>query len=235
MSTIKGHTISESLQNDILQWDVKAWSRALNFWTKNLNLERSGPGLELGAREGGLSLWMALNGMNVVCSDRENTVETALPLHERYAVQHKIHYQDIDATAIPFENHFDVVIFKSILGGIGASGGFVRQKRAIEEMHKALKPGGMLMFAENLSGSFLHRFFRKRFVSWGNSWRYLNQKELKDSLHIFSKVELRCAGVIGTFGRNETQRKCLTRVDDMLLNRICPAKWKYIGYGVAIK
>jgi len=36
-----------------------------------------------------------------------------------------------------------------------------------------LKPGGWLLFAENLKGSMLHRLLRKTFVRWANYWRYL--------------------------------------------------------------
>ena len=34
-------------------------------------------------------------------------------------------YQDIDATNIPYENYFDIIVFKSIIGGIGRNNNFI--------------------------------------------------------------------------------------------------------------
>lgn len=81
-------------------------------------------------------------------------------------------YQDIDATYIPYENHFDVVVFKSIIGDIGSNDNLDAQREAFKQIHKALKPDGKLLFAEKMVASPLHLFFKKRFVNWGDRWRY---------------------------------------------------------------
>jgi hypothetical protein len=41
--------------------------------------------------------------------------------------------------------------------------------------------------------------------------------------------------VLGTFGRNESQRNLLSTIDELILNKICPDNWKYIIYGIAEK
>jgi 2-polyprenyl-3-methyl-5-hydroxy-6-metoxy-1,4-benzoquinol methylase len=98
---------------DILQWDVRSWSKALTHWEKKIGKNNQTQcGIELGARQGGLSLWMAANGMQVICSDLERAEETAKPFHQQFTFSGSITYADIDATRLPYENYFDVVIFK---------------------------------------------------------------------------------------------------------------------------
>jgi SAM-dependent methyltransferase len=226
--------MTTQLTRDIIQWDVYSWSRALRCWDKHIQ-SRTKICLELGGRQGGLTLYLALKGKTMICSDLKNTRQTAEPLHRKYDISALVIYEDIDATDIPYENYFDLIIFKSIIGGIGSNDDQARQRKAFQEIHKSLKTGGKLLFAENLSASPVHRWFRKKFVNWGSYWRYLSVNELEEFLSTFSTFELQTTGVLATFGRNERQRNWLARVDQHLLNRICPRNWKYIGYGVAQK
>lgn len=221
------------------QWDIRNWSKALPCWEKAIaafpqtaHVRRA---LELGGREGGLSLWLAQRGFEVVCSDLSGAKDTALPLHTQQGVTAKITYADIDATQIPFENEFDVVVFKSIIGGIGRNNNKEIQQQVFAQIYKALKPGGKLLFAENLTASPLHKFFRKRFTNWSGYWRYVTEAELREFMQPFAQVELHTTGFAGTFGRNEKQKNLLARTDELLLNAITPRSWKYIAYGVAVK
>ena len=226
---------SENVINSILQWDVNSWSKAFHFWETQIEFNQISNALELGGREGGLSLWLALNQKHVVCSDLLNTQKTASALHQKYNVSEFVHYQDIDASKIPYENHFDLIVFKSIIGGIGRNNNSQIQQQVFQQIHRALKPGGKLLFAENLIASPLHQAFRKRFVKWGDSWRYVSLDELKLFLKDFSSVQIKSNGVLATFGRSENQRKFLSHLDNFLFNPIFPNSWKYIGYGVAVK
>lgn len=221
--------------NNFLQWDVNSWSIAFRFWESQIKFNQISSSLELGGREGGLSLWLALNGKHVICSDLFNTQNTASPLHQKFEVSKFVQYQDIDASNIPYENHFDLIVFKSIIGGIGRNNNIQIQQQVLQQIHRALKPGGKLLFAENLVASPLHQAFRKRFVQWGDSWRYVTLDELKLFLKDFSSVQIKSNGVLATFGRNEDQRKYLSYLDNFVFNKICPNSWKYIGYGVAVK
>ena len=223
------------LTKDIIQWDIQSWSKALAFWDSRVDWKTIQHGLELGGREGGLSLWLALKGIATVCSDLKDVQATAQPLHTRYTVTAFIQYQDIDATAIPYENHFDVIVFKSILGGIGRNDNRAIQQKVFDEIHKALKPGGKLLFAENLLASPIHQRLRKRFVNWGSAWRYVTITEMKEFLKGFSSVELKTTGVLATFGRNERQRSVLSTLDELILNKVSPSNWKYICFGIATK
>lgn len=221
---------------DVLQWDVESWRVALAFWDEQLGPRTGLDCLEIGGREGGLSLWLALRQHRVTCSDRSGAARAAAPLHSRYSVASLVTYQDIDATAIPFKDRFDVIVFKSVLGTIGGWGRpRERQALAIGEMHKALRPGGLLMFAENATGSLLHVHLRRRFLEWGRQWRYIAPDEMKELLCGFSRVEVRTTGFLAAFGVTEGQRNALARLDRAILNRALPNRFHYIVYGVAEK
>lgn len=227
--------MSPDLSTDIIQWDIATWSRALNYWEHAVDWSSVGNALEPGARNGGLSLWLALKGKQVVCSDRGDVRATAEPLHKKYNVTSLVKYEDIDATSIPYENHFDVIVFKSVIGGIGYGNNKVAQEKAFVEMHKALKPGGKLLFAENLAATKLHRRLRKRGAKWGAEWRYVTTKELEEFLSPFSSKKILATGFLSVFGRSETQRKFLAAIDQCFFNVLTPMSWKYMGYGVAVK
>ncbi|MCX7729280.1 MAG: class I SAM-dependent methyltransferase [Bacteroidia bacterium] len=223
------------LIKEIIQWDVASWAVVTKYWDSKVKWENVSNVLELGAREGGLSLWAALKNKQVVCSDLSETQKFAQPLHQKYNVTRYIQYQDIDATDIPYTNRFDVIMFKSILGGIGRKDNFSNQQKVISEIYKALKPGGYFLFAENLKASLLHQFMRKKFVRWGKEWRYVSLQDMHELLKPFSYYEIKVNGVLAAFGRTEKQREILSYFDKYLCNKICPDNWKYIGYGVAVK
>ena len=140
----------------------------------------------------------------------------------------------LNASSIPFREEFDIVMFKSVLGAVGRTSA-TQQEAAVRQMHEALKPGGCLLFAENLCGSRLHRALRRRFISWGAGLRYASLQEMRRYLHCFSKVTLRTCGVVGVFGRTEAQRRILGRMDRSFLTPLVPAAWHYIAYGIAQK
>jgi SAM-dependent methyltransferase len=227
--------MTNELRKDIIQWDIRSWSNALSYWETNVDWDNIQNGLELGGHEGGLSLWLALKDKMIVCSDLKDVQSTAEPLHVRYGVTSHIQYQDIDATSIPYQDHFDIIVFKSIIGGIGRNGNYEIQQSVFQEIYKALKPGGKLLFAENTVASPIHQRLRKRFVNWGNSWRYMSVSEMRECLKDFSTCEIKTTGFLGTFGRNENQRNLLAAMDELVFNSVCPDNWKYICYGIAQK
>ena len=224
------------LEKDILQWDVKNWSKALHYWDKKVDWSSVETCLELGSREGGLSLWMALKGKQVISSDFEKSEENAGKLHQKYPIGNNIRYQDINALDIPYENYFDIIVFKSVVGGIARNhaDGKQIQQAIFNQIYKALKPGGKLLFAENALGSPLHRFFRKRFNKW-MSWRYITLLECREFLQAYSSMDLKTTGVLGGFGRNERQKQALGAIDRAFLNKLSPKNWQYILYGMAEK
>jgi SAM-dependent methyltransferase len=225
-------TRDDTLLKDVLVWDVRTWAVAVDLWEEFLP-QGDAPltCLEIGAGPGGPSLWLALKGHNVVCSNLTNTQAMAEPLHQKYGVSKNIEYRDIDVTEVPFENYFDVVIFKSVLGGVGSL-----QTQAMTQILKSLKPGGTLLFAENIRGTVLHRWARSiAYRIRGTSWRYPSFAQMSGLLSGFSTAEVRSSGFLAMFGTTESKRLALAAVDDRVFNRVTPRSWKYVSYGAATK
>ena len=227
--------MNSALKKDIIEWDIVNWGKALDYWEGQLDLDGDEyVCLELGGRKGGLSLWMAMKNNRVVCSDFEFNEEDARRLHKKYNCEQSITYEDIDATAIPYKNHFDVIAFKSILGGICRNGNDALKKKTIDEIHAALKENGKLVFAENLTASFLHGFMRKRFTKWGSQWNYLRYSEIDEVFASFGTISYVTYGFFGAFGRSEKQRNILGKLDN-LIAPLVPKSKRYIVVGVATK
>lgn len=221
---------------DCIEWDVTNWAKALAFWKSKVKLENANyECLELGSRSGGLSLWLSELGNNVICSDLENPEKIARMRHEKYNIRNPIRYLAVDATSIPFEKQFDVIIFKSILGGIGRSNNTHLTRLVIDEIHKALKPTGKLLFAENLEATAFHRFIRKKYTRWAAYWHYLRIQEIEALFEPFEHVEYDTAGFMAAFGRTEKQRDILGKLDTLLFDKTLTNRMKYIVYGVATK
>lgn len=221
--------------SEIFGWDVHTWSPALELWREALgSSDRVLECLEVGAGPGGPSLWLAAQGHSVVCSNWSNSRELAAPLHSRFPKITTIEYCDVDMTAIPWESHFDVVVFRSVLGGVQPVG-IESQRAAIEQILRALKPGGILLFAENTRGTILHRvaraLARRRRAG---PWSYPTIAQLAGHLEGFSSWQMKHTGVAAMFGLTESQRSALARVDDAFLNRL-PPRWRYVAYGTATK
>ncbi len=224
------------LKKHIIQWDVINWSEAIKCWEKGLNDVSNKPNaLELGAGKGGISLWLAMKGCNVICSDLYNPEDNAEKLHNKYHDKKNISYQAIDVLNIPYNNYFDIIVFKSLLGGVGRNNNRKKQFLAVEQIYKALKPGGVLFYAENMVGSGMHKFFRKKFVRWGNEWRYLHLNDIDELFDHFSENNYCTRGYLGAFGRREWQRNILGWFDRFFFNNIIPQSKRYIVFGIAKK
>ncbi len=168
--------------------------------------------LELGAAGGGPSLWLAVQGATVTCSDITSPAERAQPLHQRYRTA--INYAAIDARALPFASEsLDIICCKSVLGGIRKKSHLDPKPQIISEIHRVLKPGGYLLSADNLSGHSLHQQLRQRFVVWSEGWEYFTVPETLDLLSPFWQVHYTTAGLSALVGRTPTQRSFLGTID----------------------
>ncbi|MFQ5423572.1 MAG: class I SAM-dependent methyltransferase [Phycisphaerae bacterium] len=226
---------SRKLQRDIMEWDVATVSTALRLWNRWSGVLAGAKVLEIGARNGGLSLYFALKGSSVICSDLRGPSASAVGLHRRHGVSERITCCAIDATAIDYpDGEFDVVCFKSVLGGLGAIGGYATQERAVHEMHRVLRHGGNLLFAENLRGCFFHRYLRRKFVTWAKEWRYVELSEIPSLFQDFQDTAWASRGFLATLGRTEFQRTILHTLD-VIVQPLVPNKSRYWVFGCATK
>ena len=224
---------------DVLQWDVSTWQKALVHWDKVLNRMRQSDdafdnlqALDIGARDGGLSLYLARQGVNVICSDISAPSQKSQQLHRKYGVDAKVHYMEIDATAIPLaDNSLDIVVFKSVLGAVGQNLGVPAIARAVSEMYRVLKPGGVLLFAENQQGSGFHRIARRCFRPWGQTWHYVSLAELEKLLSVFTEGEIETYGFFSCM-KNDFPPLVLL---DSLVCRKPSSTSHYMAFGHATK
>jgi SAM-dependent methyltransferase len=222
--------------NDSIYWDVFNWSKSLSFWENNLNMNTNKiKALELGCSEnGGLSLWLASKGCEVNCSGYEQISRKTIEIHNTYTLPGSIKYNQIDALSIPYKEFYDIICFKSMLGGIVRCRSLEVARKVISEIHKALKPGGTLLFAENLSGTMIHRFLRTKYGALKNNWRYFEIEELKDLFSDYSSFNYTTFGFLGCFGRTEKQKKIFGKIDSILFDTL-NEKFHYIIACIAIK
>lgn len=98
--------------------------------------------LELGCATGWISLAMAQRGATVTGSDlSEKALATARRYYESIKAQvpGSVEYQAADMNTIQLpDNTYDVIVVKSVLHHL------INLEHTIAEMHKALKPGGLL-------------------------------------------------------------------------------------------
>jgi len=221
---------------DIIQWDVGTWKYGLSFWAEKAGIEAGCSALDIGGRDGGLSLFLALNGCRVVCSDLDGPTARARELHRAYGVYDLVSYAEVDATMIPYpDERFDLVVLKSVLGALGDAGEVLApQRRAIGEIRRVLKPGGRFLLAENMRGSSMHRLLRARYVPWGRRWHYFSTEEVEDLLSPFAAAELSFRGFAATLGRQEWQRRLLHGLDRLIVP-LTPVSSRYVVFGVAVK
>jgi SAM-dependent methyltransferase len=229
--SMRGSSADDPVIRAVMGWDVRNWSRALPLWQRHIDANPPHTALAIGEHDGGLSLWLARQGFEVICSDLEEPLDAARALHARYGVGASVTYESVDVTSIAHpDESLDLVIFKSVIGALRSK---PRQVQAITEIHRVLRPGGLLLFAENLSGSWLHRQLRSRFVAW-HDWRYIDLARDLDLFDGFDEIELETWGLFGALGRSERQRDFLGRIDAAVVPHV-PAAWRYIVFGACRK
>jgi len=219
---------------DIIKWDVNTWSEILPYWENQLRkLDKSNTNcIEIGAREGGISLWMARNGFKITCSDIYYDLENAKKLHNKYHVENNIIYKKVDVLNWKEKGKYDVIIMKSVLGALQSED---RIRIALENIYNNLDENGIVLFAENASASFLHKQFRTKFTDWGKIWYYFDETSLKKMFKSFQILDFQFNGVSAVFANRLGLSKPFYKLDRYILNKIFPDKMKYMVYGYAKK
>lgn len=114
--------------------------------------------LDLGCGAGENSAYFSRKGAECVASDISiGMVKTALRLAEKYSVE--VEGKVINAMAIDFpDNSFDIIYAANILH-------HVDPKKALQEMHRVVKPGGKVCFWDPLKHNPLINIYRRMAMS----------------------------------------------------------------------
>ena len=228
--------IELDLKKDIMGWDFFNWSKSLDFFDNNIDYKNIKNVLELGANDqsSGYSLFFAKKGISTTCSSYLKTSNELIKRHEKYKLIKNIIYDSQDAQKITYIEKFDIICFKSMLGGICKNGNYDNAKNVFNQIYKALKPGGYLAFSENINATFLHKHFRRKYIS--KSWYYFSQNELLNLMNSdFHYINSETVGFLGCFGRTELQKETISRLDENIFKNIIPKSWNYIYFGICQK
>lgn len=192
--------------------------------------------LTVGERNGGISLWFALQGYQVTCSDYGGPTPQARDLHGKYGVTDRISYADVNIFASPYPDlSFDIVACKSVIGGLKlvksdrSTRTLNNQSLAIAEIHRVLSPGGFFLGAENLMGTPLHQLTRRWSKQGRLGWRHLTLGEIRQLFAGFDRMEQQAYGFFGS----RSTRFALDRLTATLDSVFCPflhANWQYVGF-----
>jgi len=186
--------ITNPNEKNIFRWDTSNWSNTLQLWNKSINESFDDlKVLELGAGDGSLSIWSCNLGGDVICSDLSFTDEKINTIKAQINNNQKIVFENINILDIPYTDYFDVILFKSVLGGLRSHN---KQKLAFKQIHKALKNNGKLLFCENMNSTYFHQYFRSK-KPWGHYWRYPSFNEFIDLSKPFRIIDYETYGLIG--------------------------------------
>ena len=224
-------------KKDILGWDVHNYSILLKEIEK-IGVDFKGKSvleIGVGCQNGGLTTYFASKGAIVECSDYTKIEQITKNIHKKYNLDVK--YSKKNILDLKSVEQYDIICFKSVIGGVLRydKDSEAMLKDIFKQLHTALKPNGMLIFSENLTGSKMIQFLRRVFLKRTHFWVYQSQSTLKKMTQIqeqeFHIEVAKTNGVIGVLGRIEYLQKILGLVDN-ILSLIVPKKWHYIYHGI---
>ena len=217
-----------------LQWDIDTFGIGLKYIIDLVPPSHPGQkALELGANYGGISVCLVNEkGYDTLCTDLEDPKQKVVAQHPEIQNDPRINFDSVDGLNIKYDkDSFDLVIFKSVLGYIDSK---EKQQLFINEIYRVLKPGGYFCFLENAKASGLHRLARKKFVSWGENWRYVTLSEMKEFLSPFKAADINANGFFTAFAKTN-KLKYMAYLVDRIMVPVIPKSQRYVMYGIAVK
>ncbi len=194
-------------------WGGTLWNNFVPFIRKRIDLifkyKSDRVLLEIGAREGILSS-LFKDQFKVICSDisyTEADIKKSTP---------EITFMNLNCMNIDLDDDsVDIVLAKSVMGGLKD---YSNQEIAFNEVFRILRPGGLFFFAENTTGSFIHRILRriknKRKLDY---WHYCSDDDLTKLSEKYKVISKEYHGVIsGTYSFNQYLDKAFYFLDKYL-------------------
>jgi SAM-dependent methyltransferase len=158
----------------------------------------------------------------------------ARPQHEAFGLEGRIVWEAANALALPYPDaSFDFVIFKSLLGQIGTTDKLNNKRLMLAEVLRVLKPGGVVLFAENMVASPVHVLARSAFRGWGKKWGYTTVPEMRELFTAFAELHYETTGFLVAFA--PARLKPVVREIDRRLDSFLPENSRYVIYGSAVR
>ena len=222
--------------NDIIEWDVLNWSQLIHYWNPIIEkLPKDSKILAIGERNGGLSLWLALNGFHVICSDREGPTSKGIEIHRKYDILDRISYISYDVVNNSYlNNKYDLIIAKSLLGGLkikyddASTRNHKTRELAIKNIYSLLNQNGYVLFAENMKGSQLLNLVRM-LLGKHKGWYYFTIYDIQKLFSNFSDLEIKAFGILPTNYSNKHVNKVFYLLNKYIFDYL-PASFKYVGF-----
>ena len=228
----------------IFDWKVLSWHRVFEEILLTLEGDLKGKTvLEVGANKGGLSLFFSLLGCKVICSDVTAVYLTnAKQLHSSFGRHGS--YLAADLCSLPVQSEsLDVVVMKSVLGGIYANAGRSMAVAGLREIHRVLRKGGYCILLEQLVADPVSRWVRGQ-MSPGYGWHCFKCEEFfKTAASLlpseFQTVSIRCHTLFSYVLEHVlSSSNPLVRLSlgvDRLVERFVHDDWKHLIGVVAVK
>jgi SAM-dependent methyltransferase len=221
-----------------VQWDIPTWTRAVEYWTIKLASRRNCSALEIGSRDAQLATLLTRRfNLDVVCTELYWPHATAAGLSNDAGADSRVGFCINDARQLPFRDQsFDVVLAKSVLGGIAgvadaAIGPQAGLRGVLAECARVIRPGGLLLVAEGVEASPVHRRLRAS-REWNQWWHYPSLTEFRASLAELGQVDLRTTGLVSAIvpDRLGPLKKLISAADE-IVSRAAPERLRYLAYG----
>jgi SAM-dependent methyltransferase len=227
----------EALRATGIGWKVASWSRAMREAFRHLPADLGGKTLaELGVGPAGLNLFLGGLRCRLLCLDRRLDFSTeSRALHRRHGVACEHVLTDARRLTFPPAS-LDVVVMKSVLGGVHSEFGREGALACIASVRDVLKPDGVLIALEQLKGDPMTRWLR-RIKYPTRRWHYFEVAEFTPGTSVsllegFARVETRALTVTSHSAEDWLgHRSPIVRAAvglDRLIEPVVPPNWRHL-------
>ena len=198
---IIGTFLSKKLIDYTIVWNFGIWSRAIRYWGECLSGSdfSNMKVLEIGAnKRSAVSLVFADKGAD--CTLGYYPLPKDSPEHflknMDLELDGTVNVIPLNIFEMPFNEEFDIVCMKSVLGGISKLNDCDNWSKGIDAAWEAVKPGGYLALAENVRGTFMHDYMRKNYRKNSKPWNYFSPNKYINKVQSLGKYKWKTFGFL---------------------------------------